>query len=221
MLNNNISLLEKAFIKTGTVLDVRAWKPATFFEVDVHLPQLNMQGWMATQHIKCKVGNFTYRDYTPAYWDAETHTCTLFIDAAHDGAGSRWVKTLQQGSTLYYLGAAGSHQQASAGATNVMLGDQTAIGHFAALQQLAGPQSNIAGAVVIREPEHHNLFNEYLYRLPVTPVTNINNWLQSAGEFINPVFYLVGNSHMVVNLRKQLKALGYGNNQVKAQGFWR
>lgn len=220
MSNSNISLLEKAFIKTGTVLDVRAWEPATFFEVDVHLPQLNMQGWTITQHIKCKVGNFTYRDYSPAYWDAETHTCTLFIDAAHDGAGSRWVKTLAQGSPLHYVGVASSHQTATGGATHVMLGDQTAIGHFAALQQLAGRQSAVAGAIAINEAGHRRLFSDYLHKLPLTPVTNINSWLQNAGEFTNPVFYLVGNNHMAVRLRKQLKALGYGSSQVKAQGFW-
>jgi len=220
MSNNNISLLEKAFIKTGTVLAVRAWEPATFFEVDVHLPQLNMDGWAVTRHIKCKVGAFTYRDYTPAYWDADTHTCTLFIDAAHDGAGSRWVKTLQQGSPLYYAGASSSHQEPTAGATHVMLGDQTAIGHFAALQQLAGNKAEVAGAVVINQEEHRRAFTDYLYKLPLAPVSNVNHWLQNAGEFINPVFYLVGNNHMVVNLRKQLRGLGYSNSQVNAQGFW-
>jgi len=38
--------------------------------------------------LEIKVGVLSYRDYTPSGWDAETHTCTLLIHAAHDGPGS-------------------------------------------------------------------------------------------------------------------------------------
>ena len=51
-----LHLLENAFGKTGTVLAIRAWEPATFFEVDVHFPEMDMSGWKRVQHIKVRVG---------------------------------------------------------------------------------------------------------------------------------------------------------------------
>src|SRR5438045_1888995 len=96
-------LLERRWLKIAKVLAIRAWDPATFLEIDLHLPDCDMSKWQEAQHMKCKVGPLAYRDYTPSGWDAETRTCTLFIDAGHEGQGSRWVKKLKTGDTVYYL----------------------------------------------------------------------------------------------------------------------
>ena len=49
----SISFVENIFIKKGRVLDVRAWEPATIYEVDLHLPQSDMGQWNKTQKISC------------------------------------------------------------------------------------------------------------------------------------------------------------------------
>ena len=36
-------------------------------------------------YIKFRMNDLTFRDYTPSGWDADTHTCTLYLDAAHNG----------------------------------------------------------------------------------------------------------------------------------------
>jgi NADPH-dependent ferric siderophore reductase len=219
------SFWERKLTRKGSVLAVRSWQPDHFLEIDVHLPGLNMHSWKDAQHIKCRVGSFAYRDYTPAGWDAGTSTCTLFIDAGHNGVGSAWARSLQAGDTLYYLGAGSSHQQPAANKRHVFVGDQSAIGHFAALQQLAGPQAAIEGAVVLEHEAYGEQLKAFLPRLTVQPLQksdgSLENWLQAFPYHEQSVFYLVGNTAMVVALRKILKQQGYKGPQIKVQGFWR
>jgi len=133
-----IGLLERRLVKTATVLAVRVWDPATFREIDLHMPGCDMRNWQQAQHMKCRVAPLVYRDYTPSGWDAETQTCTLFIDTAHEGPGSCWAKGLSVGDAISYLGISSAHQQPVPGKRMIFLGDETAIGHFLSLQQLAG-----------------------------------------------------------------------------------
>ena len=56
-----LSVLESSLVKQGTILDVREWNPATFFEIDLHMPKANMEKWSTVQHIKVKVADYTYR----------------------------------------------------------------------------------------------------------------------------------------------------------------
>jgi len=223
-----IAFLEKRLVKPATVLAVRVWEPDTFREIDLHMPGCDMSKWSWTQHMKCKVGPFIYRDYTPSGWDVETQTCTLFIDAGHDGPGSRWVKALNPGDTLSYLGVASSHQQPVSNKRLVFLGDETAIGHFFALQQLAGAHTPISGAVVIAEKHHRDEFSQYFSRLGLQPLHKdgeyraLENWISdyAATEASDTVFYLAGYTPAVVRLRKLLKKKGYDGSQIRAQGFW-
>ena len=219
------SFLARTLTRKGKVLAVRSWQPDDLMEIDVHLPGLNMHNWKDAQHIKCRVGSFAYRDYTPAAWDAETSTCTLFIDAGHNGAGSTWARSLKAGDTLYYLGAASSHQQPAADKRLVFVGDQSAIGHFAALQQLAGEDAAIEGAVALEHEAYGEQLKAFLPKLAVQGLQkgadSLENWLQAFPYDEQSVFYLVGNTAMVVALRKLLKQQGYKGQQIKAQGFWR
>jgi NADPH-dependent ferric siderophore reductase len=223
-----IALLESRVAKTATVLAVRVWDPATFREIDLHMPGCDMSKWSQTQHMKCKVGPFTYRDYTPSGWHAETQTCTLFIDAGHDGPGSRWVKGLQPGDTLSYLGIASSHQQPVSNKRLVFLGDETAIGHFFALQQLAGADTAISGAVAIAEKHHRDEFSRYFSRLGLQALHKdgeyraLEDWVSEfvVTDFSDTVFYLAGYTPAVARLRKLLKRKGYDGGRIRAQGFW-
>ncbi|MDQ0107393.1 NADPH-dependent ferric siderophore reductase [Chitinophaga terrae (ex Kim and Jung 2007)] len=223
-----ISFLERTFTKQGTILDIRPWASGTFFEVDLHLPDTDMSKWTVTQHIKCKVAPYTFRDYTPAQWDASTHTCTLFIDAAHDGAGARWAQQLQTGELLVYLGIGSSMQKPVQGQELVFLGDQSALAHFLALQQLAGNTAQIKGNVVIKDPEHVEEFNSYFPRSPFQPVLQQSDALSTLVASLldfpfsqEQVFYLVGNVRMVADLRNLLRKTGINSSQIKAQGFWK
>ncbi|ETZ21590.1 hypothetical protein [Pedobacter sp. V48] len=218
-------IFEKQFGKTGHVLDVRAWNPSTFYEIDLHLPGVDMSKWQSVQHMKCKVADGVYRDYTPAHWDEDTQTCTLYVDAAHDGNGSKWAASLKPKDQITYLGISSTFTKPVSSASLTCLGDSSAIGHFLALEQLAG-KGNVSGAVVIKEEEHRKAFMSYfdstLEAIPQKVSSNINNlqeWLKEQ-NLDGRAVYLAGNVPMVVELRKIIKALPGFNGRVKVQGFW-
>lgn len=220
-----LGLFEKQFGRNAKILEVRAWNPATFYEVDLHMPEVDMNKWHSVQHMKCKVAEATYRDYTPAHWDAETQTCTLFIDAAHDGYGSKWAAGLKAGEEITYLGISTTFTKPLSAASLLCLGDSSAIGHFLALEQLAG-RGNVSGALVIKEPAHRNAFQNFfdsaLQAIPQQAsdnIDNLHNWLVEQ-SLNNVAVYLAGNVPMVVELRKKIKALPGFNGSVKVQGFW-
>jgi NADPH-dependent ferric siderophore reductase len=199
-------------------------------EVDLYLPGVNMLKWTQAQHIKCKVADYEYRDYTPCGWDAETSTCTLIIHTGHDGAGATWARGLQQGDIFSYVGIGSSMQRPAENAHLVFLGDESAIGHFYALHQLASGPLSVTGAVAFTAPEHLEVFQEYFFdfgtvqAVKKTPGHNSNALLQWVAhrQFPgNSVFYLAGEIPVVVQLRHLLKAQGISGWQIKAQGFWK
>jgi len=225
-----VGLLERRWLKTATVLAIRTWEPATFLEIDLHLPDCDMSKWQQSQHMKCKVGPLAYRDYTPSGWDAETRTCTLLIDAGHEGPGSRWVKGLKTGDTVSYLGISSSHHQPAPGKRMVFLGDETAIGHFLSLQQLAGKEARIDGAITLAHRHHQDEFARYFSGLGLQTLSKgsagnyaaLEEWVSGLGpaDGNDAVFYLAGYIPAVVRLRKLLKGKGYSSRQVRCQGFW-
>ncbi len=221
------SLIDNHLVKTGTVLETRHWATKAMVEIDLHLPECGME-WEQVQYIKCRVGQFTFRDYTPAGWDADTHTCTLYVDTRHEGAGAQWAKGLQKGDALEYIGISTTRHAPISGSTVIGLGDESSIGHLFALQQLTQDKAEFTGAVVIGGESSRTEFNEY-FRTPLEPIERINgfghhallDWLtQQKHNLTNTILYLVGNSVMVDQLRRVLKTQGYSSSQIKAHGFW-
>lgn len=49
-----VGLFDK-MLTAGLVTDVRAWQPATMFEVDIHLPTIDMEKWDTIKRPKCRV----------------------------------------------------------------------------------------------------------------------------------------------------------------------
>lgn len=225
-----IALAETSFLKKGEVLAVRAWEPGSIREIDLHLPDCDMRRWTSAQHIKCKVGVLAYRDYTLSGWDAETHTCTTFIHAAHRGAGSSWALDLRPGDEILYRGPGSSHQQPVPARQLCFLGDETSIGHFLALQQLARPGVVISGAVLLSEAHHRQEFHEYFPGWSLEPLQKngdagyreLDHWVDALDPRDHPdtVFYLAGYGPGVLGLRKLLRRKGIAGSQVRAQGFW-
>jgi NADPH-dependent ferric siderophore reductase len=225
-----IALAETPFLKKGEVLAVREWEPGSIREIDLHLPDCDMSKWTSAQHIKCKVGVLAYRDYTPSGWDAETHTCTLLIHAAHWGAGSSWALGLEPGDTIFYRGPGSSHQQPLPARQLCFLGDETSIGHFLALRQLAKPGVSINGAILLSEAHHRQEFHDYFSGWSVEPLqksgdgdySELDHWVDALDPrgHAETMFYLAGYGPGVHGLRKLLRRKGIDGSRVRAQGFW-
>jgi len=222
-------LIEPHLLQTGKVLEVRTWSPSTLIEIDLHLPLTNMEQWSQVPYMKFRVDHLTFRDYTPSGWDAETHTCTLYIDAVHTGPGANWARKLKKDDTVSYIKKIGFTQHSpNQTAAVIALGDESSIGHMLALQQMVLPHTRFSGGVVIGNDNHRDQFNEYFWS-PIEPVerkdiyghNSLMQWvLKQHYSLENTIFYLAGNSTMVSQLRKLLKQQGYPSAQIKAQGFW-
>lgn len=219
-------LIENKLLKTGRVLEVRHWEKDTIIEIDLHLPETVMDKWNDVQYIKCKVSDFTLRDYTPAGWDAETQTCTLYIDATHPGAGSLWAKSLKTGDKISYLGSSSTRHAPAQTSAVIGLGDESSLGHVLALEQLTLPLTRFAGAVVMDSNEQCDFFSQNI-KSSLQPLARedgnsyyiLMQWIADQKyNLANKSFYIAGNSRMVVELRKWLKEQGF--NQIKAHGFW-
>lgn len=222
-----LSVFGKMLVKNATVLAVRAWSPAVFFEVDVHFPQVDMEAWTKSPYMKIHVGNGFYRDYSPARWDTRHSTCTLYIDAVQEGPGSLWVKNLQPGDEITYIGPKNtSHQPSEENRDIVVLGDVSAVGHFLALKQLA-KNSNFKGAIALSEENHFPTFSNAL-DWDVEPVlqqdagglSSLLKWSQSRDLTGSEVF-IVGHIPTCVQLRKELKNRKDRPNAIRVQGFWK
>ncbi|MEO3404241.1 SIP domain-containing protein [Mucilaginibacter sp. CAU 1740] len=222
------NILENQLLQSGRVLEVRHWQPSTMIEIDLHLPQVDMQSWHEVPYIKVKVDNLTYRDYTPASWDAETSTCTLYIDAAHKGPGSKWARELQNGDTIRYFKIRTTRHAPASTPAIIGLGDESSMGHMLALQQMVLPSTRFSGAIIMANDDHRNLFDQY-FKSPIKPIerrdafghNSLMRWvMEQHYNLEHSVFYLAGNNTMVSELRKLLKLQGYASNQIKAHGFW-
>lgn len=225
-----IALAEAPFLRDAEVLAIRTWEPGSIREIDLHLPDCDMSGWTSAQHIKCKVGTISYRDYTPLGWDEETCTCTLLIHTGHEGIGSQWARQLRAGDAVSYRRIGSSHHQPVAGREMVFLGDESSIGHFLALKQLAAETPAISGAVLIRELHHQQEFHAYFPGWELEPLKKsaagdyreLEEWVWSwePREHPDAVYYLAGYVPAVVDLRKVLRKKGVTGNQIQAKGFW-
>jgi NADPH-dependent ferric siderophore reductase len=221
--NTTIGLLERSVLRRGRVIGLRAWDPGTLVEVDLHLPGTDMSHWDEAQHIKCRVASYTFRDYTAAGWDVQTRTCTLYIDTAHEGPGSRWAMGLREGDAFYYAGVSRTPHPPAPWSRVVCLGDESSLGHILAFRQLLPRSSSLYGAVVLQDAAHRACFPDF-FRLPMETVESVDalpRWIRDRPDLVgDAIFYVVGSAGLVRRLRFQLKEQGVEGSRIKAQGFW-
>ncbi|MET1057348.1 MAG: hypothetical protein ABWY16_18690 [Pedobacter sp.] len=213
-------LIESQLLNSGEVLDVRTLDASGLIEIEMHLPNVEMRNWNHVPYIKLRVDDFSFRDYTPFGWDADTATCSILIDSDHEGPGSRWAKELRKGDTVYHFRTESTRQSPHPTDFVVGLGDASGIGHLLALQQLTVPVSRFESAVIIDSLAGQLLHENYSPALnTMSTLEEMAGWIVKQGYCTaHTWFYLIGNNQMVTALRRQLKSMGHAHIQVK--GFW-
>lgn len=217
-----IGLIEGRITKTAWVQGVRAWPGNNFYEIDLQVPEADFSGLKGAAHIKCRVAPLTFRDYTICRWDPASKTCTLMVDAGHTGPGSSWARQVQKADSLPYVGVEAHRCPVNAYLQLFFIGDQSALGHFMALQQLAGADKQISGAILLSDEAHQDHFRQHFSGLPLKPVRTGDDLFQMLGSVTSggqTLVCLAGNSSLVADLRRNLRSTGFPG-QINAQGFW-
>lgn len=215
--NRATSFLMSRIGKTARVINL-ARIGNFLLEIDLQLPQALPE--RSTQHLKCEVAPYTYRDYTVANWDTAKQTATLVVDCGHEGIGSSWALGLQPGDEVYYAGPGGGLHQPSAAQYLVCIGDASATGHFHSLYLRKANGQQFHCFLQLEDPATRQLL-----QMPVQPLSNNGHYFTDLHEWLyhydfpvaNTTYYVAGNQQMVVQVRKSLRQQG---KQVKAQGFW-
>ncbi|WP_031530216.1 siderophore-interacting protein [Dyadobacter crusticola] len=219
--------LLESMLTAGTVTDVRTWQPGYLFEVDLHLPTVDMKSWDSIKRLKCKVDALQYRDYTPALWNSELNLTTLFIDAAHQGAGSRWVRQLQTGDKVLFGAAHAAVLPAHKGRM-LCIGDASAIGHFLALKQLTDQAEHPmeTGILIGDDYEIPDDFKEnnpefrFIRGSAEVGIPRVEQWLRSKDLSVYKSIYIAGNIPMMKALRRTIKADPTMRARIYGHGFW-
>lgn len=227
VLKKAMSGLFDKMLSTAKVIDVYRWEPATMVEIVVQLPGLNMEKWKTIHRVKCRVGELEYRDYTPSCWNAEKGTFKLYVEAGHNGAGSRWAQQIQSGDEIL-LGAVHAAQIPTKEGKVLCLVDLSALGHALSLKQLTDPEKFplevavflheeyiIPETLVSENPEFEFLYKENEHNIPV-----LEEWFMSKKLTNYESICIAGNTPMVSQLRKKLKAIPEVEARIFAQGFW-
>lgn len=229
VLKKAMSGLFDKMLSTAKVIDVYRWKPATMVEIVVQLPGLNMEKWKTIHRVKCRVGELEYRDYTPSCWNAEKGTFKLYVEAGHNGAGSRWAQQIQPGDEIL-LGAVHAAQIPVKEGKVLCLVDLSALGHALSLKQLTDQEKfpletavflhetyEIPLALLNENPEFEFLYKENGHHVNVAV---LEEWLMSKKLTDYESICIAGNTPMVSQLRKKLKAIPEVSARMLAQGFW-
>lgn len=212
----------------ANVLDIRIWNPKSMYEIDLYLPTVDMGKWKTIPRLKCKVDEFEYRDYTPAWWEAEKGICTLYVETGHNGAGSRWAQRVRPGDQLI-VGPAHAAPLPPKPGKILGLADGSALGHMLGLKQLTYSEEHpLEVAIVFHEDyqlptplSRENPEFEFIVKPEGTSLESLENWAQAKDLSDYSSIYIAGHIPMVQELRKKLKSRADHNTTIYAHGFWR
>ena len=186
VLKKAVSGLFDKMLNHAEVVGVNRWEPGSLVEIEVHMPSLNMEKWKTVHRVKCRVGELEYRDYTPACWDSSKSTFKLYVEAGHQGAGSRWAQHIKVGDDIL-LGAVHAAQIPSKEGRVLCLVDLSALGHAFSLKQLMDQSKfPLETGVFLHEqyqiPESIQQENpgfQFLYHPNEHNVVVLENWIRS------------------------------------------
>lgn len=227
ILKKTISGWLDQILHPAKVLAMSLYPASKMWEIVLHLPDVDIEKWNTIKRLKCKVGELEYRDYTPALWNRKKKACTIFIEAGHEGAGSRWVRQLKVGDEVLFGEAHAAQLPARAGRI-LCLGDGSALGHFLALKQLTG-HGNYPMDTVILLPDAYKLpslltENASDHAFILNPgsdrFSTLANWCNTKDLNHYTSIYIAGNIPMVNALRKKLKVQSGLQAKIYAHGFW-
>ncbi|MEM6995375.1 MAG: siderophore-interacting protein [Myxococcota bacterium] len=185
------------------------------------------EGWEPGDKILMRVAARARRAYTLSAVDAARRTFEI-VAVAHDGGpGGRWVRDADEGQVIELLGPRRDvDTRGGTDGTTVMLGDETALGLFAALREGAGSDAEFAGAVE-RTSVHDGAVAALA--LPLrgvvrdggSPGRALVKWLQARPATVHDTAFVVAGHRLAVrSTLATLRDLGAPFSAVRGRVYW-
>ncbi len=174
--------------------------------------------------IKVHVGDGEMRSYTPARIDAAVGEMDLVVFAQGDSAASRWVRNLQPGHAVPFLGP-GSRISAPQGQEPwvAFYGDETAIGLAEALFADLDPGTPVLGAIETHPGESEAVSHLELVAVPRSsePGGGLVEHARTVELPDGPgVLWLSGEATAVVSLREAWLQRGVPRDRMRIKPYW-
>jgi len=218
-----VAALERKMSKSAHVLNVRYWHNQSIAEIDLHIPGMDATRWTSVQHIKLKVGEGLYRDYSLTMWDVDTKTCSLIVATSHNGPGAVWARNIKRGDRIAYLGIGNTSYRYYEERSIICIGDESSLAHFVALKQLMGKDNELSGVIGFSDPNHVTEYESNI-RAPFVPLAKdfevMKQWIRRESPK-DHVVYIAGNHQLVTEMKRFVKGFPGFCGTVKGQGFWK
>lgn len=221
---------EKLFGRPGVVAAVHDPSPG-LRRVLFTVPGLAGRRWTPGQEIEFRVAEREFRHYTAAHVDTVTGTVTVVFALHASGPGTRWARSLRQGDEVALMGPGGGVRRRPA-RRELLLGDATAIGLFAALR-CAG--ANGAGATAVGPAGTHGVVEvptadvdaaaDLLPGLDVIAATPrpseaLHAWLEDHDPGENDHVIIGGHANSAQELRRRLRDAGLPRSAICVKAYW-
>lgn len=184
--------------------------------VTFHTPSMDAGSCVAGAEIEFLVNERDFRHYTPI--PGPEHTYEVVFARAAGGPGSEWAHGLRIGDTAQLLGPTRSVKRAP---RELLLGDATAIGLFAAMLADAPGQ---VGAVEVPAADR-DAAAALLPGLDVVPTGEARGsalaaWLAATSHRPHDRAVLAGHARSVQELRRLLREGGTPRTAILTKAYW-
>lgn len=184
-------------------------------------------GYVPGQEVEFRASGTAFRHYTPAHFDAERGSFSVYFYLHGRGPGSAWAAGLQEGAQVNVLGPGGGFVAEPGARTQLFLGDETCVGLFVAIVAALPSSCRVVGAIEVDEgsegwPEQVGLPLEAVVRDRRGRGRALEAWVDGrAPRAGDATAYVAGHAGSVAALRKQLvEQRGFRRRDVLTKPYW-
>jgi NADPH-dependent ferric siderophore reductase len=193
--------------------------------------ELNDMHFAPGQDIKIRVNDLDFRYYTPSYFNREKGICQLLVYLNKKGPGSNWAETLETGDEVKLLRPEGGIRFDHEASHHFFFGDETSIGLFNSLKDIAlREDKEYFGVLELSEENQASLDALKLMVDTVTshidnPAGNAIAWMEDMhpdcwAAWKDARFYLTGRAASIQRFKIYLQQKGVSNDQIKTAAYW-
>lgn len=177
-----------------------------------------------------RVDDYSYRNYTPVYFNKAAGICEVLFHLHGKGPGSEFASRLREGDRVKMVIPRGKKMYRPESKYHFFFGDETTLGLFKGLKDIINDRDqNYIGVLELQNdfieiPERLGLMTDTVQKSAAYAGDAIR-FLNELDEVLwalwkDGTFYLTGNAASIQHFRKALKVRGINNRNIITQVYW-